>query len=323
MSDRENTSARGADGRPVRIGLPRALLYHRYGVLWETFFDELGYSVVVSPATNKKILDQGADLAIDEACLSAKIFLGHVNWLIGRCDYIFVPRISNYGRRRNFCTRFEAEYDLVCNVFRDSGQEFLGIDIDILNKKKEDDAYIGLGQELGFSKKEATRAYRRARKADAAAWSDELRYAKGQYQEEGIKILVAAHSYVSQDKYFGEPSFDYLESMGVTAIRADVTDRHKAINRSGKLSPTLKWEMSREIVGSIEMNRSKVDGIILTSVYPCGPDSMVNEMITRRVKDTPILNLVLDAQTGTAGLETRLESFIDILKLKKEAEAGE
>ena len=78
-----------------------------------------------------------------------------------------------------------------------------------------------------------------------------------------------------------------------------------------------------EIVGSIEMNRSKVDGIILTSVYPCGPDSMVNEMITRRVKDTPILNLVLDAQTGTAGLETRLESFIDILKLKKEAEAGE
>ena len=49
---------------------------------------------------------------------------------------------------------------------------------------------------------------------------------------------------------------------------------------------------------------------------PCGPDSMVNEMIIRKFKGIPILNIVLDDQDGTAGLETRLESFIDILKFK-------
>ena len=43
---------------------------------------------------------------------------------------------------------------------------------------------------------------------------------------------------------------------------------------------------------------------------------MVNELIVRRVKGMPILNLVLDSQSGTAGVETRLESFIDIIRFK-------
>ena len=50
---------------------------------------------------------------------------------------------------------------------------------------------------------------------------------------------------------------------------------------------------------------------------PCGPDSMVNELIARRVKRVPMLNLVLDSQSGTAGIETRLESFIDIIRFKE------
>ena len=44
---------------------------------------------------------------------------------------------------------------------------------------------------------------------------------------------------------------------------------------------------------------------------------MVNELIVRRVKGMPILNLVLDSQSGTAGVETRLESFIDIIRFKE------
>ena len=60
-----------------------------------------------------------------------------------------------------------------------------------------------------------------------------------------------------------------------------------------------------------------MDGVILLSAFPCGPDSMINELLTRRIKDVPILNLVLDAQSGTAGVETRLESFVDIIRFKE------
>ncbi len=58
------------------------------------------------------------------------------------------------------------------------------------------------------------------------------------------------------------------------------------------------------------------------STFPCGPDSLVNEVVIRKIKDKPILNLILDGQEGTAGLETRLESFVDIIKFKRKDEVG-
>ena len=111
------------------IGLPRALLYYRHGVLWRAFFTELGLDVVASPPTDRDSMEQGAALAIDEACLSLKIYLGHVAALVGKCDYILVPRVSNFGRHRNMCTRFESTPDLVRNVFRASGQKFLSYEV--------------------------------------------------------------------------------------------------------------------------------------------------------------------------------------------------
>ena len=65
------------------------------------------------------------------------------------------------------------------------------------------------------------------------------------------------------------------------------------------------------------MLRRKVDGIILVSAYPCGPDALVNDMLVRKLKDIPVLSLTLDAQSGTAGVETRMESFIDIIRYQK------
>ena len=77
--------------------------------------------------------------------------------------------------------------------------------------------------------------------------------------------------------------------------------------------------MNRELLGSISKYHNDVNCIILLTAFPCGPDSMVNEMIIRRIKDRPILNLLLDSQDGNAGIETRLESFIDIIHFRKEA----
>ena len=45
-------------------------------------------------------------------------------------------------------------------------------------------------------------------------------------------------------------------------------------------------------------------------------------MIIRRVKDKPVLNLIIDGQEGSAGMETRLESFLDIIKFKKDDYSG-
>lgn len=44
---------------------------------------------------------------------------------------------------------------------------------------------------------------------------------------------------------------------------------------------------------------------------------MTDDAIMRCIQGVPILNLMIDAQTGTAGIQTRLESFIDILQFQR------
>ena len=299
------------------IGLPRAMLYYRYRTLWQTFFRELEIPVVTSPLTDRSILEQGTALAIDEACLSLKIYLGHVAALVRKCDYILIPRISSFGHRRNMCTRFEALPDLTQTVFRDSGQKFLTYDVDELSKHSEEAAFLDLGRSVGCPPKAVKRAYQRAKKAELAQHKAEVQAQEALFRQEGLKILIAAHSYVAEDPCMGKPVTDYLRGAGVLPLRADLVDREGALKGSRDLSPTCKWEISREILGGIVQHRADVDGMILLSAFPCGPDAMVNELILRRVKGIPILNLVLDSQSGAAGVETRLESFIDIIRFKE------
>lgn len=302
----------------IKIGLPRAMLYYRYRVLWRTFFQELGMETVVSAATDRDIMERGTALAIDEACLSLKIYLGHVAALVGKCDYIMAPRVSNFGRHRSMCTRFESMPDLIRNVFRNSGQKFISYEVDEeMKKKDEEEGFVEMGKALGCSAKASKKAYKQAKRADLVQHKERVQKYEQQYKREGMKVLLAAHSYVVEDPYMGKTVADYLKRVGVIPLRADMVDRDAALKHSKELSPTCKWEVNREILGGIAMHQEDVDGIILLSAFPCGPDAMTNELITRRVKDVPMLNLVLDSQSGTAGVETRLESFIDIIRFKE------
>ena len=131
------------------VGIPRAMLYYRYGALWEHFFQALGVPTVLSPPSSRGILETGTALAPDESCLSLKMFMGHVESLIGRCGQIFIPRYSNYGYTEFFCTRYEGIYDQARNIFRASGQRFITCNIDAQNGSPEPRAFVHFGVELG------------------------------------------------------------------------------------------------------------------------------------------------------------------------------
>ena len=184
-------------------------------------------------------------------------------------------------------------------------------------KKEEEAAFLELARRLDRPAKEGKRAYRLGKKAELAGHKAAVQAQEQLYKKEGLKILIAAHSYVMEDPYMGGTVVRCLKEAGVIPLRADLVDREGALKRSRELSPTCKWELSREILGGIVQHRDDVDGMILLSAFPCGPDAMVNELITRRLRDIPLLNLVLDSQSGTAGVETRLESFIDIIRFKE------
>lgn len=303
----------------MKVGIPRALLYHRFYILWDAYFKELGIETVLSPKTDKIIMEKGEHYGIDESCLSSKLFWGHVDWLAGKCDTIFVPRIANYGKEGYLCSRFEALYDTAVNTFRDKNIRFVCCNVDEQQKITEEKAYAEFAVTLGKTKSDGKKAYQKA----YVAYKQDLA-AKEQAQAEllkkdGIKVLMLGHSYNLYDEYIGIPILNTLKKLDTIPILADHYDFDKARQQYTKICKDIPWFTSRELVGALAHYENDVDGIILLTAFPCGPDSMVNEMIIRRVHNKPILNLLLDSQDGNAGIDTRLESFIDIIRFRKGA----
>jgi len=101
------------------IGLPKGLLYYQYEVLWKAFFDNLQIPYIVSNESNLQILKQGSKKSVDEACLSLKIYLGHIQNIKDKCDYILIPRIFSLEKSEQVCTNFNCLYDLVRNLYPD------------------------------------------------------------------------------------------------------------------------------------------------------------------------------------------------------------
>ena len=77
------------------VGLPRVLNMYENYPFWATFFKKLGFSVVLSPASTRKLYEMGIDSIPSESeCYPAKLAHGHIAWLIHQnVDFIFYPCI--------------------------------------------------------------------------------------------------------------------------------------------------------------------------------------------------------------------------------------
>lgn len=311
------------------VGLPRALMYYRLGAKWRAFFEALGRTVVVSDASDRAVFERGQQLSVDECCLASKLYLGHVAALAGRVDAVFVPSFTQPGVFRAWCTKFQALPDLVISAFSLAEQPVRVLAANLVEaapkEGDERESYVRLAAGLGASRREGVRAWKLACHAQEAhdqalarAQADLVsRTARLPEGARPLTILVAAHPYVAHDPFVGGVVTDALAASGVTVLFADEHDHARAIRRSQDFSASLPWLVNRELVGAILALHEQVDGIVLMSAFPCGPDSMTDDAIARCVKGKPVLTLTVDAQSGTAGIETRLESFVDILSYQR------
>ena len=291
----------------MTIGIPKALLYYKYSDLWINFFSYLNIDTIISPNTNKEILELGKRYSTDEACLSLKIFLGHVKYLVNKCEYVLIPRVNSLKKKESMCTNFSCIYDLVENTFN---IKTLLFNIDAEKHEDELSAFIYIARELNIPKLKAIKK--------TINDMEKYKYIKQEsiLKNDKLKILVSGHTYNLNDNLIGTPIIKYLKDLDVTVI---TTDNIKSdLNSYKNISKDLYWTYSKEILSSIYEYKDKVDGIILISAFPCGPDSLCNEMVIRKIKDIPIITIIVDELNNDSGLLTRLESFVDILKSKKE-----
>jgi len=66
---------------------------------------------------------------------------------------------------------------------------------------------------------------------------------------------------------------------------------------------------------SDEILNYNIAGVVQISSFQCGCDAVLKEFVEKKFKQNkiPFLYLIIDEHTGEAGLQTRLEAFVDTL----------
>ena len=82
------------EGKRGPIGIPRTMFFQELMPFFRAFFEDLGFTVVFSPKTNKKVINQGAEAMAAETCFPVKVAHGHIlDLLKAGVKRIFLPSI--------------------------------------------------------------------------------------------------------------------------------------------------------------------------------------------------------------------------------------
>lgn len=195
--------------------------------------------------------------------------------------------------------------------------KILNYNVDISTKNYQMLGFLKLGEKLGFSYIKTYNAYKYAEKRKKMKRKKQEKEQRKLLSSE-IKILLAGHPYNLYDNLIGNNVINFLEQNNITILFSNKIEEEKIEEEYKKISPDIHWTYNKELIASVNYYENFVDGIILISSFPCGPDSLMNEQIIHKIKKVPVITLIFEDLNNEAGMITRLESFIDILKNLKE-----
>ena len=326
-----------------RIGIPRTLAYFVYFPFWKTFFEELDQEVIVSSPTTRDILDDGVREAVNDACIPIKLYHGHVADLASQVDYIFCPRLISVRKHgdfgtETFCPKFLGLPDMV-RLAMDNIPPIIDVRVDLKQGKDELlNVCSQVGDLLGKSETQIKKAYQRAlliqkrfKKLLSQNMTPEeainILFANGEKKsslsQPDLQIAVVGYPYAIYDDYINGRILSLLDKENVRVYTQDMLS-DKMMNRQARNLPkSMFWYFSnRAVYGALHfMQQKNIDGIIHITAFACGPDSIVDRLLeieARRHGQMPYLSIAVDEHTGDAGVRTRVEAFLDMLRFRRE-----
>ncbi len=293
----------------MKIGVPKGLLYYKYHVFAETLFTELGAEIVVSPDTNKEILDRGVLACVDDACLPVKVFHGHVGWLCGRCDAILAPRFMTITKRKYICPMFCGIKEMITGSLTNLPQ-LISEPVFSLGGPRLFDWAVNSVKILKKSKRQIKNAFLAALSAQKKSVSG---YNQRTYPE---SVALIGHSYIVNDSFINMGLINKLNDFGIGAITPEYVSGGDIAEQARSLYKEPFWYFAEQYYGAaMHLYKSGgISGIVYVSAFSCGVDSVVAELIRGSLNDFPFLMLKIDEHTGEAALNTRIEAFADMLK---------
>ncbi|OGZ18086.1 MAG: hypothetical protein A2Z78_01390 [Candidatus Nealsonbacteria bacterium RBG_13_36_15] len=294
------------------IGIPRALFYWKEPFFWPAFFENLGFKILLSPESNREIIEKGVKMADSESCFSIKVLYGHILWLEGKVDFIFIPRLKKNESKLEYCPKFFALPDLFSLIVK---TPILSPWID-LGKNSLENTLVKFGKKIGKEKKSVKEAVKSAFLKEK---EEKLKIKENYFKKiksPKRKIIIASHPYNLYDEYVNLRAKKKINDLGGEAIFIDEVPISQPLEDLKNISPKFHWEFGQEMLAQIK-NAIKIgiSGAIEISAFQCGCDAVLKEFVEKEFKQAkiPFLYLLIDEHTAEAGLQTRLEAFFDTL----------
>ncbi len=315
----------------MRIGLPRALLYYRYGKFWEEFLKGLGAEVVVSKKTDEELLNKGVSCVSSEVCLPIKIVAGHFLELADRVDAIFFPRIVWLGDKLYACPKMIGIVDIA--------RMLIGNRVRLITPAIKGDftrAHLKAGLLINPNPIKVWRSWKRSKvqkvqvKTSFPAERGLLRAgiaspsARNDLQVKQIpqpkpnKVGLIGHFYNIGDEFISRAIVETFNRYGYQIVTKEELPLDVLLCKEG-FAGKIRWVYERELYNAFRYllanTAERVAGFCVIVSMGCGPDSLVAEFMREEAQKqgVPFLLLVIDEHTGTAGLVTRVEAFIELL----------
>lgn len=299
------------------VGISKSLMTNTLYPMYNSFLTNLGFSIVFSESVDERGLDKR------RAPFCYPVDMAHglmFDLIMKKPDYILVPHVratpvKNGALPSTTCPLIQGEPYVLRRTFKD---ELNGIKllVPVLNMPTSyadgEKAFLKLGEDLGANKAEAKKAFSAALEAQENFISDlrklgqkALEYAETT-DKPTIVLFGRAYNAFLDLANMGIPN--KFASRGIMIIPFDMLDFD-----ADPPYPNMHWAAGMGILkgARVAKRNSKLFGCYVTN-FSCGPDSFIINYFRDIMGDKPSLTLELDSHTADAGIDTRIEAFLDI-----------
>ena len=309
------------------IGIPRGLMvFYQQFPFWRTFFEDLGFQVIVSDETNSQTIKKSLNLIVAETCFPVEVMHGHIYELLEKeVDYIFTPFMINSKAEKDNptnncnCPWVQAFPYMVNAALGKTEKEKLMIPtltFRYFGKVTADQLYDFFGKKFKLTRKAISAAMY---KADQKQEEFENRVrARGRevlasLPEDKECLVIMGRPYNTGDPALNLRMIEKLINLDVLPIPMDylpLEDEHITSDYN-----RMYWPNGQRILAAARIiGKHDTLHAVYMGNFRCGPDSFLSHFVHEEMSGKPYMEIEVDEHSADAGHITRYEAFLDSLK---------
>ena len=304
------------------IGLTRSFLVNLLYPLYAHFFQELGCRLVFP----ENVDPEGTARTNSSFCFPAVIGHGMMMSLIKqKPDYIFLPHIHELHVEKGMdrdpghqstCVTVLAEPYYLRSAFRDAGVKILSPKLNFApGWRAAQGSFVEVARELGYSEGDGERAFLAACEKLEAFFAarkqlgrEALREIEQDPRRVGVVLFGRPYNAFADEANMGIPK--KFASRGFHIIPFDCLPFQDETP-----SQRVFWAMGQDLMRAARFVKKhpQLFATFITN-FGCGPDAFLVGYFRDIMKTKPSLTLEIDSHTADAGINTRVEAFLDIVE---------